>query len=340
MSYIGNSPTYQAFVTDQFSGTGSQVAFTMSVAPANPASVLVAVSGVLQDPSTYGVSGTTLTFTAAPPSGTGNISVRYLGIPASNITTAAYRTVTELTATAGQTVFTPASYTAGYINVYRNGVLLGSADYTATNGTTVTLAVACIAGELVSTESFYVSSVIGAIPATAGAVTNSYLGTITTLPASGSNTITVPAATGTMSVLTSTQSTVRVDTTNGYGSTNTAIRRFTNIRLNQGSDITYADSATLGASFTINTTGVYAISYSDSFASSAYLGISLNSTQLSTSILSITVTNIVTLLQTNASGSGAVAATLLLTAGDVIRPHTSINGTGVSVGFFTIVRVL
>ena len=80
--YIGNQPLYQAFVTDQFSGNGSTTAFTMSVAPANTSSVLLAVSGVLQDPTTYTVSGTTLTFTGAPPAGTSNISVRYLGIPA------------------------------------------------------------------------------------------------------------------------------------------------------------------------------------------------------------------------------------------------------------------
>lgn len=177
MSYIGNVPTSVAFVTDQFSGTGSQTAFTMSVAPANTASVLVAVSGVLQDPSTYSVSGTTLTFSAAPPSGTGNISARYLGIPASGVTTTAYRTVTEFTATAGQTTFTPPSYTAGYINVYRNGVRLGSADYTATNGTTVVLATGATAGDIVTVESYYVSSVVGAIPATAGAVTDTYLNT-------------------------------------------------------------------------------------------------------------------------------------------------------------------
>jgi hypothetical protein len=49
--------------------------------PANPASLLVAISGVVQDPSTYTVSSTTLTFGIAPPSGTNNISVRYLGVP-------------------------------------------------------------------------------------------------------------------------------------------------------------------------------------------------------------------------------------------------------------------
>lgn len=175
MSYIGQAPTTTAFVTDQFSGTGSQTAFTMSLAPATTSSILVSVTGVLQDPSTYSVSGTTLTFSAAPPSGTGNISVRYLGIPASGVTTTAYRTVTEFTATAGQTSFSVPSYTVGYINVYRNGARLGAADFTATTGTTVVLANACNAGDLVVTESFYVSSVLNAIPATAGAVNSTYI---------------------------------------------------------------------------------------------------------------------------------------------------------------------
>jgi hypothetical protein len=142
----------------------------MSVAPASTSSVLVAVSGVLQDPSTYSVSGTTLTFSGAPPSGTSNISVRYLGIPASGVTTTAYRTVTEFTATSGQTSFSVPSYTVGFIDVYRNGVMLGSADYTATSGTTVVLAAGATVGDLVEVISFQVSSVLNAIPATAGSV--------------------------------------------------------------------------------------------------------------------------------------------------------------------------
>lgn len=177
MSYIGNIPTSVSFPTDTFSGTGSQTAFTLQLAPASTNSVIVAVSGVVQDPSTYSVSGTTLTFSAAPPSGTGNISVRYLGIPASGVTTTAYRTVTEFTATAGQTTFTPSSYTAGFINVYRNGVMLGSADYTATNGTTVVLATGANVGDLITCENFYVSSVLNAIPNTVGSVNSSNLAT-------------------------------------------------------------------------------------------------------------------------------------------------------------------
>jgi hypothetical protein len=62
------------------------------------------------------------------------------------------------------------SYTVGYIDVYRNGVRLVSTDYTATTGTTVVLNNACTVGDSVVTESFLVSSVLNAIPATAGAI--------------------------------------------------------------------------------------------------------------------------------------------------------------------------
>jgi hypothetical protein len=175
MSYIGAEPTTVAFLTDLFSGNGSTTAFTMQVAPATTSSILVSVTGVLQSPDTYSVVGTTLTFSQAPPTGTSNISVRYLGIPASGVTTTAYRTVTDFTATAGQTTFSVPSYTVGYIDVYRNGVRLAAADYTATNGTTVVLANAATLNDSVVTESFYVSSVLNAIPATAGAVNTTYI---------------------------------------------------------------------------------------------------------------------------------------------------------------------
>jgi hypothetical protein len=196
MSYIGNTPISVAFLTDTFSGDGSTTAFTMTVAPANTSSILVAVTGVVQDPSTYSVSGTTLTFSAAPPSGTSNISVRYLGIPASGVTTTAYRTVTDTTATASQTSFTIPSYTVGYVDVFRNGVRLAAADFTATTGTTVILGTACTAGDTVTTESFYVSSVLNAIPATAGSVSDSYIVDVSASKLTGSRTIpkgTMPA---------------------------------------------------------------------------------------------------------------------------------------------------
>jgi len=233
--YIGNPLIQSAFLVDTFSGDNSTKIFTMSVAPANTASVLVAVSGVLQDPSTYAVVGTTLTFTQAPPTGTGNISARYLGIPASGVTTTAYRTVTTFTATASQTTFTPPSYTVGFINVYRNGVLLTpTSDYTASNGTTVVLASGAASGDTVIVESFLVSSVLNAIPATSGSVGQSYLA-----PGVAGN---GPAFSATMS-----------------GGTNISQGTFTKIPFNQTDFDTNSNYSTTNYRFTPTVAGYYLI---------------------------------------------------------------------------------
>jgi len=69
-------------------------------------------------------------------------------------------TRTSFTATGGQTSFT-VSYTVGYVQVYLNGVLLNAADYTATSGTAIVLAVAASAGDIVEVIALYVSLVSG-----------------------------------------------------------------------------------------------------------------------------------------------------------------------------------
>jgi hypothetical protein len=46
----------------------------------------------------------------------------------------------------------------GYVEVYLNGVLLSASDYTATSGTTIVLAVAAAAGDLVDAISLSGSS--------------------------------------------------------------------------------------------------------------------------------------------------------------------------------------
>jgi len=60
---------------DVFSGNNSTVAFTLSGDPGSKNNTLVEISGVYQQKSTYTVSGTTLTFSTAPPTGTSNIEV-------------------------------------------------------------------------------------------------------------------------------------------------------------------------------------------------------------------------------------------------------------------------
>lgn len=59
-----------------FSGTGAQTAFSLSVIPTTEDALDVYISGVYQQKSQYSLSGSTLTFTAAPPSGTNNIEVK------------------------------------------------------------------------------------------------------------------------------------------------------------------------------------------------------------------------------------------------------------------------
>jgi hypothetical protein len=153
----------------------------------------------------------------------------------------------------------------------------------------------------------------------------------------------VSGTTGTFTgAVTTPLSYVRLNTANGYGSTNTKIRRFTNIVNNVGTDITYADSATLGGTFTINTAGVYSVSYGDQFSAASELGLSINSTQLTTNIVSITVTDVLSISSTTAAGLASVASgTFYAAAASVIRAHTAGTTSGGNPTFaqFTIARV-
>jgi hypothetical protein len=60
---------------DLFSGNGSNTTVTLSVDPGSENNTFVFLSGLYQQKDTYSVSGTTLTFSSAPPSGTNNIQV-------------------------------------------------------------------------------------------------------------------------------------------------------------------------------------------------------------------------------------------------------------------------
>ena len=80
MPYIGNTNTTQAFTpaVDFFNGNGSTTAFTLSRPVASVAQVQAVIENVPQNPGdAFTVSGNTITFTSAPPSGTSNIYVYY-----------------------------------------------------------------------------------------------------------------------------------------------------------------------------------------------------------------------------------------------------------------------
>ena len=93
MAYQGAVPV-AAFqgrpVREAFNGDGSTTTFTLTNTVAKE-DVIVSVDGVIQEPTDAFTipDGTTLTFTAAPSTGTGNIFVVYLGTTAGSVTPAA-----------------------------------------------------------------------------------------------------------------------------------------------------------------------------------------------------------------------------------------------------------
>ena len=80
MAYVGTpidtQNQFQSLAGKRFDGDGSTTNFTLDIAPSSTLDIEVFVENVRQDPnSAYSLSGTTLTFAAAPPSGTNNIYV-------------------------------------------------------------------------------------------------------------------------------------------------------------------------------------------------------------------------------------------------------------------------
>jgi len=68
--HILSSISGSNMIVDSMTGDGSDVTLTLSVAPVSENNVQVYIDGVYQSKSNYSISGTTLTFTTAPPSGT------------------------------------------------------------------------------------------------------------------------------------------------------------------------------------------------------------------------------------------------------------------------------
>jgi len=152
------------------------------------------------------------------------------------------------------------------------------------------------------------------------------------------------SVTNTLPQFSESDSSVRVDTANGYGSTaSNKIRRFSNVRDNIGTDIEYVDDSANGARFVVKSSGIYHISYSDNATSVTSMGISKNASSLTTGIASLSSSEILAIGVASDSGSGRtdnVAWQGYLTAGDIVRPHTD----GTAAGFnatvnFTISKV-
>lgn len=123
-----------------------------------------AATNVTLPPGTSGnyVMSTATQMANNPITGTPSSSnyLRGDGTWATVANTAASYTRTTVTATAAQTVFTVA-YTSPYLAVYLNGVLiLPTTDYTATNGTSVTLTTGAAAGDILDFLAYATGTII------------------------------------------------------------------------------------------------------------------------------------------------------------------------------------
>jgi hypothetical protein len=140
--YIGNTPTTQSFIsgTDYFNGNGSTVAFTLSRQVNSPNDVEAFVNNVAQQPNSgYTISGTTITFTSAPSTGTNNVYVRFLSTTTQSIAGASTQTVGTAQINPFNMIYTNSdTLTANYTLVAGiNGQVAGP--YTIDTGVTLTI---------------------------------------------------------------------------------------------------------------------------------------------------------------------------------------------------------
>tara|TARA_R110000796_G_scaffold39951_6_gene99236 strand:+ start:3584 stop:4858 length:1275 start_codon:yes stop_codon:yes gene_type:complete len=72
---IGGTPAVEI---DTYNGDNSTTAFTLTTEPATKNNLQIYIDGVYQAKANYSTSGTTLTFTTAPPTGTNNIEITHI----------------------------------------------------------------------------------------------------------------------------------------------------------------------------------------------------------------------------------------------------------------------
>lgn len=133
------------------------------------------------------------------------------------------------------------------------------------------------------------------------------------------------------------------DTLAGFGSTDTKIPYFTNVNINSDTAgaMTVVNNSTNGCKITINTAGRYTVGFWMYLSQANYIGISVNSNQLTTNITSITAAHR-RALDTSAGADymAFVSFTGWLAVNDVIRPHTAGAGSNSSaLNGFSICRI-
>jgi hypothetical protein len=122
---------------------------------------------------------------------------------------------------------------------------------------------------------------------------------------------------------------VRLTGSNGYGSTDTHIRRYTTIEDQRGDDLALTQSSVNGDYVTVNRDGIYSFMIYDNFSSaSSYLGLSINTAATTTSVISLASAERLSAdTVSTANQLGVATYTGFFRVGDVIRPHTTAQAT-------------
>jgi hypothetical protein len=258
------------------------------------------------------------THTATTPNSPVQIAFRNATLTTGDYVVRSATAATSVVAPSGATLGFTASQT-GYVYVYAldnagtvEAIITGSNhwDEATVQSTTAISAAADSAGVLYSTAARTNVPIryIGRIKIQTGAVAGEWDNEDTEVVVGG--------------VRLSEQAEVRVKSGNGHGSTNTMLRRFSSTITNTGKAITYVDSAANGASFTINTPGVYSITYTDYVVTGpTAMGISVSPINGTTSVI-FTAASLVLAINNLASGEAStVSITARFNKGDVLYAH-------------------
>jgi hypothetical protein len=160
-------------VIDTMTGDGSDTTLTLTQAPLHENATLVTISGVVQHKSTYSISGTTLTFSTAPPDGS---AVECITNVNTNVMSGNDVAVDTMTGDNSDTTLslsvTPSN--ENHVNIYFNGVYQEKSGWSL-SGTTVTFSTAPPTGVTVEAVSNQMLAVGTATALSASVISGSTL---------------------------------------------------------------------------------------------------------------------------------------------------------------------
>jgi hypothetical protein len=179
------------FTTQQVVSTAGQTSFPITNGYST-GYVTVFVNGTKLSADEYvDTSGTNIIFLTGSTAGDTVEFQKYL--PAAGVSNNTLRSTNYFTATLGQTNFT-VNYTPGLIDIFYNGAKLDNTEYTAANGTSITLATGSNAGDRLEVDVYsYQVGAFSGIGGTGAANQLAYFNTTNSI--TGSNKVTYDGST-------------------------------------------------------------------------------------------------------------------------------------------------